>query len=138
LLAEHSERVTETSSGLFAKSLVKSVIIGDVPDRGGRATSMRTKISSADTNNHSQSAKGNNFMGKSKHNDKRGGGGHHKNSGGNKSNEDKPEVTMNVAVVGEGNQISTDVGEASPAKSVKREGDRSGHGRGKKFKKNHK
>lgn len=45
LIAEHSERVTEKSSGLFAKSLVKSVVIGDVPDRGGRTTSLRTKIS---------------------------------------------------------------------------------------------
>ena len=47
LLTEHAERVTETSSGLFAKSLVKSVIIGDVPDRGGRATNVRSKVSSS-------------------------------------------------------------------------------------------
>jgi hypothetical protein len=36
--------MTESSSGIFARSLVKTVIIGDVPDRGGRATSARAKI----------------------------------------------------------------------------------------------
>lgn len=48
LLAENEEKVTETFSGLFAKSLVKSVVIGAVPDRGGRASSIRSKVSSVE------------------------------------------------------------------------------------------
>lgn len=39
LLHEHSKRVTDQSG----KSLVKTVIIGSVPDRGGRANEMRPK-----------------------------------------------------------------------------------------------
>ena len=38
LLTEQKEKVTESfSTGIFPKSAVKSILIGDVPDRGGRA-----------------------------------------------------------------------------------------------------
>ena len=40
LLHEHTRRVTDTSGD---KSLVKKIIIGKVPDRGGRANEMRPK-----------------------------------------------------------------------------------------------
>lgn len=41
LLHEHSKKITETSGK--KKSLVKTIIIGSVPDRGGRANEMRPK-----------------------------------------------------------------------------------------------
>lgn len=44
LLHEHSKRVTDQSSR-GKKSLVKTVIIGHIPDRGGRANEMRPKKS---------------------------------------------------------------------------------------------
>ena len=43
LLHEHTKKVTETSGK--KKSLVKTIIIGAVPDRGGRANEMRPKDS---------------------------------------------------------------------------------------------
>ena len=45
LIAECSERVTQSHAGILNRSLVKSVLIGPVPDRGGRASALRTKIS---------------------------------------------------------------------------------------------
>ena len=50
LISESSERVTECKYGILNKSLVKSVLIGPVPDRGGRATALRTKISDRPSN----------------------------------------------------------------------------------------
>jgi hypothetical protein len=44
LLHEHSKRVTDTGSK-SKKNLVKTVIIGHIPDRGGRANEMRPKKS---------------------------------------------------------------------------------------------
>lgn len=44
LLHEHSKRVTDTGSR-GKKNLVKTVIIGHIPDRGGRANEMRPKKS---------------------------------------------------------------------------------------------
>ena len=41
LLREHSKKITEQGGG--RKSLVKTIIIGSVPDRGGRAYEMRPK-----------------------------------------------------------------------------------------------
>lgn len=43
LMHEHTKKVTETSGK--KKSLVKTIIIGAVPDRGGRANEMRPKDS---------------------------------------------------------------------------------------------
>ena len=51
LVHEHSKRVTEKSSQ--RNSLVKKVLIGKVPDRGGRAGDMRPSAKDIPYNKHS-------------------------------------------------------------------------------------
>lgn len=70
LLRELSKKITEQGGG--KKSLVKTIIIGSVPDRGGRANEMRPKATDVRPNYGS----GGNFK-------KRGGGNsHNSNKGG--------------------------------------------------------
>ena len=73
LLHEHSKKVTDQSG----KSLVKTVIIGTVPDRGGRANEMRPKARDMGFSNRGGGG-GGDWKGKQKG----GGGGHEKKKGG--------------------------------------------------------
>ena len=79
LLHEHSKKVTDISG----KSLVKTVIIGSVPDRGGRANEMRPK--KADMG-FGRGGGGSGGSGGNKHHGNKGGGGKWHNKGGKNKN----------------------------------------------------
>ena len=71
LLHEHSKRVTDQSG----KSLVKTVIIGTVPDRGGRANEMRPKARDMGFSGTRGGGGGGGQKGGGGHDRKKGGGG---------------------------------------------------------------
>ena len=117
LIAECSEGGIDSSAGIFNRSLVKSVLIGPVPDRGGRASALRTKIAEKPSFKGSRSA----------------GRGQMKTSSAPIVSEEKMEVSAPMET-GVSNQTETaaDAQEESP-KGRKREGEhRRGHWRGKK------
>ena len=119
LLSECSERGTESKAGgIFNRSLVKSVLIGPVPDRGGRASALRAKVSE----------KPSSFKGNYK-----GGRGPGKPSSEPIVTEEKIEVSVQAETgVSVQTETAMEVQEESP-QGRKREGEhRKGHGRGKK------
>lgn len=63
LIFESSKKVTESKGN--KKSLVKTVIIGSVPDRGGRANEMRPKSEISSQNFKSNSHNQKSFQSKS-------------------------------------------------------------------------
>jgi hypothetical protein len=87
LLHEHSKKVTDMSG----KSLVKTVIIGSVPDRGGRANEMRPKKADFGFGGgHKTAGGGGGYKGGNKGKGGGGGGGNKgKGGGANKGSEKK-------------------------------------------------
>ena len=85
LLYEHSKRVTDS---VGSKSLVKTVIIGHVPDRGGRTNEMRPKSRDIQP---AWARKGAGRGSGGHHHGGRGGGKHHGKgkSGGGENNKGK-------------------------------------------------
>jgi len=86
LLHEHAKRVVDTSG----KSLVKTVIIGSVPDRGGRANEMRPKKADLGFGGGGRGGRGGGGGGGGGGRGGGGGGGHGKNKGGGGRGGHKP------------------------------------------------